>query len=92
MTDKLKESIVRRGAWQRLLYMILFAIIYSVAEIIFAAVVILQFGFVLFAGTRNEHVLSFGAILSRFLYDILLYLTFNSDDKPFPFSPWSSAD
>lgn len=92
MTDELKKNVVRDGVWWRLLYMILFVIIWGVAEIILAGAVVLQFGFVLFTGDRNRYVLAFGKTLSRFFYDILLYLTFSSDEKPFPFSPWPSSD
>lgn len=92
MSDQTEQDVTRRETWQRLLYVILFAIIYGVADIIVTAVVVLQFGFVLLTGKRNEYVLAFGGTLSRFLYEILLYLTFKSDDKPFPFSAWPTAD
>ncbi len=91
MEATLKENVKRRGTWMRLLYMLMFALIYQVAEIVLAAVVIFQFFFALFAGRPNERLLAFGQGLSTFIYEILRYLTYNSEDKPFPFAPWPSA-
>lgn len=88
MNEELKQNLTRSGTWQRLLYVILFAVIFSVAEIVLATVIVIQFGFVLITGRRNQNLLDFGASLSRFMYDVLRYFTFNSDDTPFPFQPW----
>lgn len=91
MNEDLKHNLTRIETWQRLLYVILFVIIYSVAEIVLATVTVLQFGFVLITGRRNANLLQFGASLSRFMYDVLRYFTFNSDDAPFPFQPWPGS-
>lgn len=88
MNEVLKQNLTRSETWLRVLYVILFALIYTVAEIVLAAVVVVQFGFVLITGQRNPNLLEFGASLSRFMYDVLRYFTFLSDDRPFPFQPW----
>jgi hypothetical protein len=92
MVEELTSEPSRRETWIRALYVILFALIYSVAEIVIIAVVVLQFGFVLISGDRNQKLLDFGASLSKFIYQILQYVTFNSEDKPFPFSDWPSGN
>ena len=91
MSNQLMQNLSRFETWQRLLYIILFGFIYSAAEIVLVAVVAVQFGFVLITGNRNQNLLDFGAALSRFLYDVLLYFTFKSDRKPFPFDTWPKA-
>ena len=91
MNEDLKQNLTRSETWLRLLYVILFAVIYTVAEIVLAALVVVQFGFVLVSGQKNSNLLEFGATLSRFMYDVLLYFTFMSDERPFPFSPWPQA-
>jgi hypothetical protein len=88
MDTTLKSNLSRRSTWQRGLYMVLFALIYWVAKVVVAAVVVLQFGFVLISGRTNRQLLDFGHGLSTFVYQVLLFLTFNADDRPFPFSPW----
>ena len=72
-------------------YIILFAFIYSIAEVVLAAVVLFQFLTTLFTGNKNERLLEFGNNLSSFIYQILKYLTYNSDDKPYPFDEWPGS-
>lgn len=92
MSNELKQNLTRTETWLRVLYVILFAAIYMVAEIVLVAVVVVQFGFVLISGKRNPNLLQFGGRLSRYMYDVLLYFTFRSDNEPFPFDDWPAAD
>ena len=79
-----------RSTWVRGLFMLLFVALYNVAAILIGAVAILQFAWMLISGETNPRLLSFGESLSRYFYQILRYLTFNTEDKPFPFSDWPS--
>lgn len=92
MDSALKSNVTRRSTWVRALYMLLFLLIYSLAEIVLAVVVLFQFAFTLFAGKPNQQLLGFGQGLSTFLYQVLVYFTYNTEDKPFPFSPWPTGD
>jgi hypothetical protein len=88
MSSDLKENVSNTNTWGRALFMILFGIIYSVAEVVLVAVVVIQFLFVLFTNEKNERLLGFGKELSTFIYQVFLYLTFNTEEKPFPFADW----
>ncbi len=77
--------------WQRLLYMILFFIIYGVTEFVIYAVVIFQFFAVLITGRSNERLLVFGQSLSTYVYQIMRFLTFNSEQCPFPIAAWPNG-
>lgn len=88
MTDDLKDNVREKSTWMRALYMLLFAIIYSVSEIVLTAVVIFQFFTVLFTRKANERLLKLGQSLATFIYQIIQYLTFISDDRPYPFGAW----
>lgn len=92
MTGELKRNVRRRETWQRLLFILLFGFIYTVAEIVVAATIVLQFGFELFTAARNRNLLELGASLSRYVYEILRYVTYNSDQRPFPFAPWPAPE
>ena len=81
----------RRDTLLRGLYIVLFALIYSIAEVVIATVVVLQFGFVLITREKNDNLLAFGAQVSAFIYQVLRYVTFNSDERPFPFDDWPAA-
>lgn len=74
--------------WMRGLYMLLFVAIYGVAEFLVGAIILFQFGALLLTGGTNEALRRFGRQLAAFGYEIALFLTFNSDRKPYPFSPF----
>jgi hypothetical protein len=88
MSSELKENVSNTNTWGRALFMILFGIIYSVAEVVLVAVVVIQFLFVLFTSEKNARLLGFGKELSTFIYQVFLYQTFNTEEKPFPFADW----
>ncbi|MGD8572549.1 MAG: DUF4389 domain-containing protein [Gammaproteobacteria bacterium] len=92
MTTDVKQNIKARETWLRGLHIVIFAVIYSIAEIVLAAVVLFQFLSTLFTARKNDRLLEFGDNLSAFIYQILKYLTFNTDHKPFPFDEWPSSD
>ena len=74
--------------WMRGLFMLLFVFFYHLAVTLLGAVAIIQFAWVLATGRHNPQLTEFGAGLSRFFYQLVRFLTFNSDTKPFPFSDW----
>ncbi|MDX1656667.1 MAG: DUF4389 domain-containing protein [Candidatus Competibacteraceae bacterium] len=84
----LKKNVTRRNTWLRGLYMLLFALIYSLAEVVVIAVAILQFLVVLVTASPNTRLLEFGRGLSCYIYQIWLFLTFNDERLPFPFDRW----
>ena len=88
MDENLKGNVTSQGTWIRGLYMLLFALIYSIAEIVFTAVAVFQFLTALVTGRPNELLLNFGQSLSTYIYQTIQFFTFNSDEKPYPFSPW----
>ena len=88
MSDELKEHLKERRTWLRGLYMLLFAFFYTVAEVVITAVVIFQFLMVLFTGNSNERLLKLGQSLSSYVYQILQFVTFNSEYHPYPFGAW----
>lgn len=92
MDPELKENLRKRQTWLRGLYMVLFILAFHVAEFVLGAVVLLQFLFTLFTGNTNLRLLQFGQNLSEYVYQILRFLTFNTEDMPFPFSDWPQAD
>ncbi len=86
--QELRENLTTQDTWLRGLYILLFALFYFLAELVLIAVVIFQFISQLIIGKVNERLLEFGQQLSWYIYDILRYVTFNSDHRPFPFNPW----
>jgi hypothetical protein len=45
-----------------------------------------------FSGQTNENLRFFGASLATYIYQALMFVTYNSDEKPFPFAPWPESE
>jgi hypothetical protein len=82
------DHIKSRSTWLRLIFMLLFAVIFYVAEMVLFAVAALQFLWKLFTGAVNARLTAFGANLAQFIRDIVLFQTFNTEQMPFPFTDW----
>lgn len=92
MKEELKQRLTAGDTWLRGFYIVLFAVIYSLAELLVLAVVVFQFLATLIRGERNARLLEFGRDLSTFMYQILRYVTFNSDVRPYPFGEWPKGE
>ncbi len=88
MQETHRQNITNPGIWVRGLYMVLFALAYSIAEAVIVLLCIYQFFSVLITGDRNPHVLRFSKNVSVYILEILEFETFNSELYPFPLSPW----
>ena len=89
--DEIKQNLRNRTTWWRALYMLLFTVFYCVARIVIATVILFQLFTVLFTGSSNERLLMLGQNLSTYVYQIMLFLTFNSNEKPYPFGDWPNG-
>jgi len=80
---KQHESILLRILW-----MVVFVVVWQVAEIVLAVVVLVQLAYRLFYGAPSPSLMSFGDSLSQFLAQIGRFGTFHTDQKPWPFADW----
>lgn len=88
----LEEHLKSKRTWLRLVFMLVFYVLASVTTLVASVVVALGFLWVLFTGETNERLQSAGHGIARYLYEIVQYLTYNSDVRPFPFdAEWPSA-
>ena len=92
MEGEIRKNVVVEKTWVRALFMMVSGLLYSLAEIVLLAVIVFQFLTVLFTGEKNEKLLKFGAELSQYIFQIFQYLTYNSEEKAFPFSNWPTVD
>ena len=92
MDNDLKENLSQQSTWMRGLYMLLFAIFYSIAELVFFAVVVFQFLLNLFTGNSNPRLLKLGQSIATYAYQVLQYLSYNSNYQPYPFGAWPRGE
>jgi len=78
--------------WVRGFFMILFVAILMVARMVILAIMVFQFGSLLLHGSLNARLLVLGESFSSYSYQMVRYLTFNIEEKPFPFSDWPATE
>ena len=92
MGDTLKQNLKEKSTWLRGLYMLLFILFISVAKVVILAVIIFQFLSELITHKSNPRLLKLGQSLSTYSYQILVFLTFNSEYRPYPFGAWPRGE
>ncbi|MDF1582963.1 MAG: DUF4389 domain-containing protein [Methyloprofundus sp.] len=92
MDEQLNNNLKQVGTWKRIAFILIFAIIIGVVRTLLWVVVLLQIASALLTGDPNQHILSFGQKLAAYIYHILLFLTFNTEQIPFPFSDWGVTE
>lgn len=90
--EDIKSNLLNSKHWLRLLFMVIFAVFLQIARVIMWVVVIVQFLFALITGQDNINLRQFGLALSTFIFQTLKFLTYNSEEKPFPFSDWPEPE
>lgn len=83
-----KQRLTSQDIWTRALFMVLFFIAYLIARFIITVLAVFQFLTVLITRQANQPLLRLGNNLSQYVYQIFRFLTFNSEDHPFPFGAW----
>ena len=91
MTDK-KTTLSNTNTWIRLAYMMLFTLLLMAARLVVSIVVFVQFLLVLVTGSDNENLRNLGQGLGKWIYQTVMFLTFNTESKPFPFDEWPVID
>ncbi len=74
--------------WIRLFFMLLFGLLLYVAWLVIVVIAVLQFALVLMTTNDNDNLRGLGQGLSKWCLQVYLFLTFNSEQKPFPFDDW----
>jgi hypothetical protein len=92
MSNDIKDNIKQQSTWIRGLYMVLFSIFYTIADFVLFAVIVFQFVLKLFTGGTNDRLRKLGLSISTYIYEILQFLSFNSEQHPYPFGTWPKGE
>ena len=79
------KALSRQKIAIRLLYTILFLIVFKIIKIIIQVSVIFQYGYLLILKTYNNPIRNFSNKVSVYAYRVLRDATLNENEKPFPF-------
>lgn len=90
--NNLKDLVIsRKDSLFRGLFTALFLLIGYFAGFLVFLVAIFQFACELIWGQPNQQITQFGKSLSTYFFDLLNFVTYSSEQKPFPFSPWPTS-
>ena len=87
-----KENVKNPDVWIRGLFIVVFGVILYFVFAVIWLLVIFQFVTKVLTGNLNQHLANFSVGLVRYAFQILNYITFQSEERPFPFSPWAAGD
>jgi hypothetical protein len=85
-TDELKENLVQQSKWLRILLVIVFSFVYAWSELLLWLLAVLQFLFHLFTNEPNKNLTKVGVGFRNYMVQIINYVTYQTAEKPFPFS------
>ena len=78
----------KRSIWLRGFVMILMAIAFHISTTLLALVAVVQFMLALVSDTPNARLIAFGQSLGLYLSQIAEFVSFGTEEAPFPFSAW----
>ncbi len=88
--EDLKKNVKDKDTWLRFVYLVMFGIVFYLCSLLAFATSVFQFLSKLFSGSVFEGLTEFGDNLAAYLSQVIRYMTFASEDKPFPFAPLPS--
>lgn len=72
----------------RLFFIVVYLLILSVIRFVLWGVLLVQMVFHLFTGRVNAGAQKTGQTISEYIYRIWLFLSYNTNERPFPFRSW----
>lgn len=92
MSDDIVENLKQPAQWFRIAFMIALAVALYLAGMILTLLIVAQALFGLLTGADNRNLRELGASLTLYVRQVLDYLTYNSEFKPFPFAPFPDGE
>ncbi|MFA6015395.1 MAG: DUF4389 domain-containing protein [Gallionellaceae bacterium] len=92
MNDISVESGNKRNIWMRALFMLLMGFVLHVCGTVLFVVTVIQFVIVLLNDTPNTQLVLFGRGMGIYFRQIVDFLTFATEEMPFPFKEWPAGE
>ena len=92
MNDNNRTNFANPDLWIRLIYMVLFGLLSWLARVVVLIIAAVQFLLVLLAGSGNHNLRRLGDSIARWTQQTYLFLSFASEQKPYPFQDWPAPE
>ena len=91
MMKEVEQPSQRNEILVRALFMLFFIVVYSISKFLVMGIMIFQFASIMLSEKPNVQILKFSQSLSAYISQIIQFLSFNSEQRPFPFSKWPDS-
>ena len=93
MTETMRTRTRQSEIWLRLfLTLVYFGLFFYLIKFLIGVCLLFQAAMQVCTGHTNSRLLLFTGDLNRFAFHVLQYVTYTSDQRPFPFSDWPGPD
>ena len=86
------KNLSNPDTWVRLVYMLIFSLLLPLVKTVVWVIALLQFLLVLFTGRNNPHLRDLGQGIAKWSLQATYFLSYNSEEKPFPFCDWPEIE
>jgi hypothetical protein len=91
MTMNEQANTGTRNLWMRALFMLMMMLAYQISVTLLFILAVIQFLIVLLNGAPNARLMDFGRSIGTYLKQVVQFLTFATEEAPFPFSDWPAG-
>jgi hypothetical protein len=86
MEKEQEITLSRKNIFVRLLYTVLYLVIFEILKLIIQITVVFQYIYLLITLSHNDSIRNFSNKVSTYTYEVIRYLTLNANPRPFPFN------
>ncbi|HTQ98476.1 MAG TPA: DUF4389 domain-containing protein [Candidatus Acidoferrum sp.] len=90
--EQIKANMLSTTFWVRVLFMAIFALVLWALWLAVIVICIVQTLIVLITGEINAELKKLGSVAAAYLGQVVGFMVFATEEKPFPFSPFPGAD
>ena len=90
--EQVKENAKNKSTWTKGFFLLVFIFILGLGKTLLIAILAFQFVHILLTGKLNNRLITFGGRFCHYLLQVMEYMIFVRDDRPFPFGEWPSRN
>ena len=90
--DNIIDNLKQPSVWVRIILMFAIAVVLYPVFLVLLVLMIAQMLFVIITGESNANLRSLGVALSAYIFQIVQFMSYVTDVKPFPFSDFPKAE
>lgn len=89
--EQIRANLLSTTFWVRVLFMAIFILVLWVLSMALAVICVIQTLILLVSGELNQPLRRLAATSTDYLRDVVAFLLFVTEEKPFPFAPLPTA-